>query len=61
MEMTANIVIAWQWLKMALTARDTSISKRFGADYYENVVRGMEFYFRYELPHAAACGVTVKG
>jgi alkylation response protein AidB-like acyl-CoA dehydrogenase len=61
MEMTANIVIAWQWLKMALTARDTSISKRFGADYYENVVKAMEFYYRYELPHAAACGVTVKG
>jgi alkylation response protein AidB-like acyl-CoA dehydrogenase len=61
MEMTANIVIAWQWLKMALVAKKETEKQRFGADYYENIVKAMEFYYRYELPHAAACGVTVKG
>lgn len=56
MKMTSNIVIAYQWLKMATRAKhslvtgDTSYSTRF----YENKIHTMQFYFKYELPHARA-------
>ena len=61
MEMTSNIVIAYQWLKMATRAKhalvtgDTSYSSKF----YENKIHTMKFYFKYELPHARAVLETI--
>ena len=61
MEMTSNIVIAYQWLKMATRAKhalvtgDTSYSSKF----YENKIHTMKFYYKYELPHARAVLETI--
>lgn len=61
MEMASYAVIAWQWLKMATTAQqrieagDTSQAP----DFYEDKIRTMRFFYRYELPHAAACAKTL--
>lgn len=61
MNMTSNIVIAYQWLKMATNAKhalvtgDTSYSSKF----YENKIHTMKFYFKYELPHARATLETI--
>jgi alkylation response protein AidB-like acyl-CoA dehydrogenase len=60
MEMTANIVIAWQWLFMAQVALQSSgTARRFDQAFYDDLLDGLKFYFRYELPHAEACGKTI--
>lgn len=62
MEQLSYVVIGWQWLKMAsaaqqrLSANDLSRQTR---DFYEGKVHAMKFFFRYELPHAAACAETI--
>ncbi len=62
MELVSYVVIGWQWLKMAhaaeiaLQANDFSSQSR---TFYEGKVHTMKFYFRYELPHAAACEKTL--
>lgn len=58
MEMAGYVVIAWQWLKMAVVAQkalDASDFSAQGKSFYEGKVHTMQFFFRYELPHAAAC------
>ncbi len=60
MEMAANIVIAWQWLYMAQVAvQSAGSARRFDQAFYDDIVEGLKFYFRYELPHAEACGKTI--
>ena len=67
MEMAGYVVIAWQWLKMAtlaqqqLSALPAEASAKAGQtqDFYEEKIRTMKFFFRYELPHAAACAKTL--
>ncbi len=52
MEFFSTIVIAWQWLKMAVTAKQTLVmgSKQFSDDFYESKIHTMQFYFKYEMP-----------
>ena len=59
MEMTANIVIAWQWLHLATAAQQHRSGGRFAPDFYAQVLRCLRFYFRYELPHAEANARTL--
>jgi alkylation response protein AidB-like acyl-CoA dehydrogenase len=62
MEMASNVVIAWQWLHMACTAQAKKAENgRFDAAFYDSYVEGLRFYFRYELPHAAANAETLMG
>lgn len=62
MEQLSYVVIGWQWLKMAivsaqrLAANDLSRQTR---EFYQGKVHTMKFFFRYELPHAAACARTL--
>lgn len=62
MEMAGYIVIGWQWLKMAvaaaqkLAAKDTNSNS---ASFYQSKIHTMEFFFQYELTHAAACAETL--
>ena len=62
MEMAGYIVMGWQWLKQAevasknLAAGDFSVNS---AVFYQSKIHTMEFFFRYELPHAAACENTL--
>ena len=62
MEMISYIVIGWQWLKQAVIATSQIQSGNFNLQtkaFYEGKVHTMKFYFRYELPHAEACGKTL--
>ncbi|MEO6039638.1 MAG: acyl-CoA dehydrogenase [Saprospiraceae bacterium] len=59
MEMTGLIVIAWQWLHLALAAQQHRAGGRFSPDFYAQVRRCLHFYFRYELPHAEAHARTL--
>lgn len=58
MEMAGYVIIAWQWLKMAIVAQKALDAADFSTQsrsFYEGKVHTMQFFFRYELPHAAAC------
>jgi butyryl-CoA dehydrogenase len=62
MEMAGHIVIAWQWLKMALVAAHKIKKSDFQSNslvFYEGKIHTMEFFFKYELPHAEACAKTL--
>ncbi len=62
MEQLSYVVIAWQWLKMATVAYTQLQSGNFQnqtQEFYEGKVHTMKFFFRYELPHAAACAKTL--
>ncbi len=62
MEMICYTVIAWQWLKQAAVAAVKLAGKDNGAPghvFYESKIHTMAFFFRYELPHAAACENTL--
>jgi alkylation response protein AidB-like acyl-CoA dehydrogenase len=62
MEQLSYVVIAWQWLKMAMVAQTQLASGNFQNQtktFYEGQVHTMKFFFRYELPHAAACAKTL--
>ncbi|NRB65318.1 MAG: acyl-CoA dehydrogenase [Saprospiraceae bacterium] len=52
MEMAGHVVIGWQWLKMALQAKQDQLSgnDQFADAFYESKVQTMQFFFRYELP-----------
>jgi alkylation response protein AidB-like acyl-CoA dehydrogenase len=62
MEMAGLIVIGWQWLKMAIKAKELMQSKnpnKKQLDFYNGNIHTMEFYFKYELPHVDACANTL--
>jgi butyryl-CoA dehydrogenase len=62
MEMAGLIVIGWQWLKMALKAKELLQSanpNKMNQDFYAGKIHTMEFYFKYELPHIDACANTL--
>ncbi len=52
MEMTSTIVMAWQCLIMATTAKEALVTGqlKFGSAFYESKIHTMKFYFTYELP-----------
>lgn len=62
MEMASLIVIGWQWLKMSVVAMSKIEAVDFKSNsqyFYQGKIHCMEFYFKYELPHAAACAKTL--
>ena len=61
MEMMSNIVIAWQWLKMATIAKRALITGNTTYDetFYENKVLTMKYFYKYELPKIMACKATL--
>ncbi|MFK7905665.1 MAG: acyl-CoA dehydrogenase, partial [Chitinophagales bacterium] len=52
MEFFSTVVIAWQWLKMAVTAKQALVmgSQQFSDDFYESKIHTMQFFFKYEMP-----------
>lgn len=52
MEFFSTIVIAWQWLDIGREAQKALVSgnTRISAEFYENKLHAMQFYFKYELP-----------
>jgi alkylation response protein AidB-like acyl-CoA dehydrogenase len=61
MEMASTIVIAWQWLKMAVVAKEhlTSSEKFFPQDALESWIHTMKFFYKYELPHISSSVTTL--
>lgn len=62
MEMTGLAVVGWQWLKQGLVAFEQT-QKSTGqqsAAFYEGIIHTMKFFFKYELPHAAAHAATLR-
>lgn len=55
-ELTSNIVIAHQWLKIAVEAENNlhSGNHTYTEDFYRSKINTMKFYFKYELPKASA-------
>jgi len=57
MELTSTVVIAHQWLKMALNANKAlknGDASEFSQEFYETKIQTMQFYFKYELPKTKA-------
>jgi len=52
MQMMGNVVIAWQWLKMATVAKTALVNGKLkqAENFYENKIHTMKFFFKYELP-----------
>ena len=61
MKMTSNIVIAYQWLKMATRAKHSLVTgdTSYSSNFYETKIHTMKFYFKYELPQARASLETI--
>ena len=58
MQMASNIVIAWQWLKMGVAAKETLLTKSkigLASNFYEAKIETMKYYYKYELPKVDAC------
>ncbi len=52
MQFASTIVIGWQWLKMAVAAKQALVSGKmtYSEEFYESKVHTMKFYFKYEMP-----------
>ncbi len=51
MDLFGTIIVAWQWLKMATTAKQALVSgaTTFTADFYQSKIHTMRFFYKYEL------------
>lgn len=60
LEMVSYTIIGWQWLKMGvIAANQLAHGQQEKRSFYEGKIHTMEFYFAYEMPHAAACAKTL--
>lgn len=62
LEMMSYSVIGWQWLKMASKAAELLKSGTIPTNncaFYEGKIHTCQFFFKYEMPHAAACAATL--
>lgn len=52
MEMLGTITIAWQWLKIATSAKKSQLTgdATYSNDFYEGKIHTMRFFYKYELP-----------
>jgi len=55
LEMLGHLVIAWIWLRQAVTAqRALATAGEADADFYRGKLQACQYFFRYELPKTAA-------
>lgn len=61
MEMACHTVIAWQWLKMGIQAKQALLSNEDAhpAAFYESKLQTMRFFYRYELPKTVSLQRTL--
>jgi butyryl-CoA dehydrogenase len=61
MQMMGHVVIAWQWLKMAIVAKNSLQEPQaaLSRSFYEEKIHTMKFFFKYELPKIEACAITL--
>jgi butyryl-CoA dehydrogenase len=51
MEFFGTVVIAWQWLKIAINAKQALLTgnTQYEAEFYESKIHTMKFFFKYEV------------
>ncbi len=56
MELASNVIIAHQWLKMAISAHQALQSGQltYASGFYHGKIHTMKFYFKYELPKTSS-------
>ncbi|MEO1624608.1 MAG: acyl-CoA dehydrogenase [Bacteroidota bacterium] len=61
MQFASTLVIAWQWLKMGVAAKQAQVTGQmpYGEEFYEAKLVTMRFYFRYELPKMSGMADTI--
>ena len=61
MEMMGTVVIAYQWLKMATSAKEALVTANtvFSTEFYESKIHTMKFFFKYEMPKVNSCKETL--
>lgn len=62
MEFFSNIIIGWQWLKIASHAKKSLVTgdSTFTADFYESKIHTMKFFYKYELGKNAGLADVIK-
>ena len=61
MEFMGTLVLAWQWLKIATTAKAKLVkgSTEWQPEFLESKIHTMKFFFKYELPKVEAMAATL--
>jgi butyryl-CoA dehydrogenase len=61
MEFASTIVIGWQWLKMAVKAKEALVTGKMvqSAAFYESKIHTMKFFYKYEMPKTIAAKATI--
>ena len=61
MEMMSSVVLAWQWLKMATTAKTAIVTSQmtYSEEFYSSKIHTMKYFFKYELPKIEGQRVTL--
>ncbi|GAB2560077.1 acyl-CoA dehydrogenase [Spirosoma aerophilum] len=63
LEMFGIVVVAWQWLKQAIIAKQALLTQNPQGDdlaFYEGKIHTMKFYFHYEVPKTLGLAVRLK-
>ena len=63
LEMFGIVVIAWQWLKQSIVAKQTILTQNPQGDeltFYEGKIHTMKFFFHYEVPKTLGLAVRLK-
>ena len=62
MEMMGTVTVAWQWLKMAVQAKQAPVigDASFTPEFYESKILAMRFFFKYELPEVDSRAASLK-
>jgi len=57
----SQVVIAWQWLRMATTAKTALVTGQstYSQEFYEEKIHTMKFFFKYELPKVTGLKETL--
>ncbi len=63
LEMFGIVVVAWQWLKQAVVAKQIMLTQNPQGDdltFYEGKIHTMKFFFHYEVPKTLGLAVRLK-
>ncbi|GAB3553855.1 acyl-CoA dehydrogenase [Spirosoma fluminis] len=63
LELFGIVVVAWQWLKQAVVARQALLTQNPQGDelaFYEGKIHTMKFYFHYEVPKTLGLAARLK-
>lgn len=63
LELFGIVVVAWQWLKQAIVAKQTLLTQNPQGDdlaFYEGKIHTMKFFFHYEVPKTLGLAVRLK-